>query len=82
MANPSRREEKKRVRRAVEVAYLATGKGASSDTILCSDERRTRFDQFVQIACKVYRCSVTPEEARRTLLRLRKTGSLTPSSGA
>lgn len=80
MAKTDAREEKTRVRRAVQIAYLATGKGASSDTILCSDERRSRFDQMVQTACRAYGCSVTPEEARRTLLRLRKTGALRQSS--
>jgi hypothetical protein len=82
MAHDGSRNERKKIRRAVEVAYIATSDGASSDAILCCDEKRDRFDRFVQIASAVYKCVIAPEEARRTLLGLRKAGVLRRSSDA
>ena len=76
MVNSTSREEKKKIRRTVEIAYRATSGGASSDAILCSDEKRARFDRVVQIASRAFECNITPEEGRRTLLGLRKAGAL------
>jgi len=76
VTHSTRREERKKIRRAVEIAYRATSSGASSDTILCCDEKRARFDRVVQIASRVYKCNITSEEGRRTLLGLRKAAAL------
>ncbi len=80
MAYHSSRKEKEKIRRAVQVAHIATSSGASSDAILCCDEKRDRFDRFVQIAAAAYKCVITPEQGRRTLLGLRKTGALRRSN--
>ena len=76
MANSTSREERKKIRRTVEIAYRATSGGASSDAILCYDERRARFDRVVQTASRVYESNTTPAEGCRTLLGLRKADAL------
>jgi hypothetical protein len=80
MAYPSSRQERKDIRRTVELAYRISSDGASSDTVLCSDEKRERFDRTVQTLCRIKGFSLTPESARRTLLGLRKAGALGPSA--
>ena len=69
-------EREKKIRRTEEIAYRATSGDASSDTILCCDEKRARFDRVVQIAGRAYESNTTSEEGCRTLLGLLEAGPL------
>jgi len=70
---------RKRILQAVALAYRCASDGASSDTVLCNDELRARYDSYLQTFCKVFGIAVTPKEGRRRLLGQRKAGVLGPS---
>ncbi len=78
MADPSS-VTRRRIRHAVALAYRCASDGASSDTVLCNDKLRARFDSYLQTFCEVFGIAVTPEEGRRRLLSQRKAGVLGPS---
>jgi hypothetical protein len=80
MARASSSPDRKKIRQAVVLAYRCASDGASSDSVLCSDEKRTRFDTYVQTLSEIYGVFIAPEEARRLLLGLRKAGLLRPAS--
>ena len=80
MAHPVSSSDRQKIITAVTWAYRCASDGASSDAVLCSDDMRTKFDSYVRTLCTVYGVSVTPEEARRKLLALRKAGALGPSA--
>lgn len=76
MANRSPSVNRKKILQLVFLAYRCASGGASSDTVLCNDAKRAKFDSYVQTLGDVYGVSITPEEGRRRLLGLRKAGVL------
>jgi len=79
MAGPSSSPDRNKIHQAVVLAYRCASDGASSDAVLCSDEKRSRFDAYVRTFGEIYGFCIPPEEARRMLLGLRKAGLLGPT---